>query len=116
MPNFVQIDIGLWGAAMPHLTRRVLPGREPGTSTLLHAGGKLPHRFLGYSAPFATVQGRLGFIDGGEDFGAGALALFPQQKRLIHRVFLALKPSALNGLTDEGFLIGRKLHFHTISA
>ena len=37
-------------------------------------------------------------------------------KRFPHRVFFALKPSALDRLADKGFLVRGELHFHMISA
>ena len=79
--------------------------------------GKLPDfRFRCHRAAFATCQRCFRLIDGHEDFESSSLALFPQRKRLLHRIFLALKPSALNGLADKRFLIGGELDFHTISA
>jgi hypothetical protein len=62
---------------------------------------------LRYDEPFATSEGRFCTIDASEYFGARAFALLPQRKRFFDRVFLTAKASALDRLTDKGFLIGR---------
>ncbi|MGI8771937.1 MAG: hypothetical protein ACR2JE_10920 [Acidobacteriaceae bacterium] len=50
-----------------------------------------------------------------DDFQAITLTFFPQGKGLLDRLLGALKPSALNRLTDEGLLIGGKLNVHRLS-
>jgi DNA-binding XRE family transcriptional regulator len=64
------------------------------------------------NAAFASGKGGFGFIDGNENFRAGALTFFPQGKGFVHRIFFAVKPSALNSLTDKGLLVRGELYFH----
>ena len=52
-------------------------------------------------------------IDRRQNLQSAPLALFPEQHGLLHRVFLTLKPSTLNRLTNKRFLVGGELHFHT---
>lgn len=52
-------------------------GHNPGTTALLHVFDKFAHRFLSHCASFATSKRGSGLIDGGEDLGVGASALFP---------------------------------------
>jgi hypothetical protein len=61
---------------------------------------------------FAAGKGGFGLIDGNENFCAGALTFFPQGKAFLHRIFFAVKPSALNSLTDKGLLVRGELDFH----
>jgi len=61
---------------------------------------------------FVAGKGGFGLIDGNENFCAGALTFFPQGKAFLHRIFFAVKPSALNSLTDKGLLVRGELYFH----
>ena len=63
-------------------------------------------------AAFASGKGGAGLIDCNENFRAGALTFFPQGKGFLHRIFFAVKPSALNSLTDKGLLVRCELYFH----
>ncbi len=90
---------------MPHSAGCVLLVGQPGAPTLLYALGQLAHGFPGNDASVAAGQGGFRVIDCRKDFRARALALFPERKCLLQRVFLAAKPSALNRLTDESFLV-----------
>ena len=88
-------------------------GGKAGTTAPLHLLGQLAHGFLSKAAPFAAGKRSFLLVHRCKDFRAGALALLSQQKRLLHRVFLALKTPALNRLADKRSLIGRELHVHT---
>jgi hypothetical protein len=87
--------------------------RKPIPSALLNFSGEIAHGLLRDDAAFASGKGRFGHIDCDENFRAGPLAFFPQGKRFLHRIFLAVKPSALNSLTDKRFLVRGELHFHS---
>ena len=63
-------------------------------------------------AAFASGKGCFGLIDCKENFRAGALTFFSQGKGFLHRIFFALKPSALNRLTDKDLLVRGELYFH----
>ena len=82
--------------------------------TLFHFVGQLPHGLLCDSAPFATGDGSLSHVNGRQNFGARALALFPQGKSFLHRVFLTVETAAFNGLANKGLLVRGKMYFHTI--
>ena len=90
--------------------------REPVPSALFHFCGKILHGLLSDDPAFASRQGSLRFIDCGEDLRAAALAFFPQSKGFLDRIFLALKPSALNCLTDKRLLVWGELHFHRLQS
>jgi len=83
-------------------------------TTLFHFVGQFPHRFLRDRATSAPREGSLRRVHGGQNFRPGALALLPQGKSFLYSVFLAMKASAFNRQAYKCFLIGRKLHFHTI--
>jgi len=87
---------------------------KAGPATLFHFVGQFPHRFLCDRAASAPREGSLRRVNGGQNFCPSALAFFPQGKRFLYCVFLAMKASAFNCLANKRFLIGRKLHFHTI--
>ena len=82
--------------------------------TLFHFVGQLLHGFLRDSAAFATSDESLGYVNSRQNFGARALALFPQGKSFLHRVFLTVEASAFNGLADKCLLVRGKAYFHTI--
>jgi hypothetical protein len=86
--------------------------RKPVPSALLHFCGKVAHGLLRDDAAFTPGKGGFRLIDGNENFHAGALAFFPQGKGFLHRIFLAVKPSALNSLADKRLLVWCELHFH----
>jgi hypothetical protein len=58
------------------------------------------------TVPLASGKGGLGLIDTRQDFGAAALALFPQHHSLRRGALGARNPSGVNGLADKGFLVG----------
>jgi hypothetical protein len=87
---------------------------KSGPTTLFHFVGQFPHRFLCDCAPLAPREGGLRRVNGGQNFRPSALAFFPQGKRFLYCVFLAMKASAFNRLANKRFLIGSELHFHTI--
>src|ERR1700731_136552 len=89
---------------------------KAGPAALFHFVGQLPHRLLRNRATFSTREGSLRRVNGGQNLRPSALALFPQGKRFLYCVFLAVKASAFNRLANKRFLIGRKLHFHAIRA
>ena len=65
-------------------------------------------------ASFAAGQRSLGIMEGGQEFRSLALSFFPQGKGFLHGVFLTLKTTARNRLTNKRFLIGAEMHFHSI--
>ena len=71
------------------------------------------HGFLRDGAPFTTSKASFRFINGSKDFHAVAFPLLPQGKSSLHRVFLAPKPPAIDGLADKRLLVGTELYFHT---
>src|ERR1700674_1673990 len=85
-------------------------------TTLFHFVGQFPHRFLRDRSPLAPREGSLRRVNGSQNFRPSALAFFPQGKRFLYCVFLAMKASAFNRLANKRFLVGRKLHFHAIRA
>ena len=95
----------------------MLLGSQARHATPLNIIGKLLC-FLRRShlAAFTARKGCFRSIDRYQDFQSPPLTLLPQGQCFLHRVFLAAKSSALNGLADERFLIGGELHFHTFSA
>jgi hypothetical protein len=66
------------------------------------------------NAAFTPRQGGLRPTDGRKNLNPDTLTLFPRGKGFPHRIFLALKPSALNNLRDKRLLVGGKLHFHRL--
>jgi len=72
---------------------------------MLHLFSKFAHGLLRDGAPLTTGEGAFRVIDRCEYFRTGALPLLPQGKCFFHRVFLALEPTAFNGLADKSFLI-----------
>ena len=87
-------------------------GHKPVPSALLHFSGKVAHGLLRDEAAFTSGKGGFRLIDGNENFHAGALAFFPQGKGFLYRIFLAVKPAALNSLADKGPLVRCELYFH----
>lgn len=87
---------------------------KAGATAPFHLVGQLPHRLLRNRATFSTLEGSLRRVHRGQNFRPGALAFFPQGKRFLYCIFLAMKTSAFNRLAYKRFLIGRELHFHTI--
>jgi hypothetical protein len=85
---------------------------KAGPTALFHFVGQFPHRFLCNRAPLASRKGSLSRVNCGQNFRPSALAFFPQGKRFLYCVFLAMKASAFNRLANECFLVGRKLYFH----
>jgi hypothetical protein len=88
--------------------------RKSVPSALLHFSGKVAHGLLRDDAAFASGKGGFSRIDSNENFRAGALAFFPQGKGFLYRVFFAVKPSALNSLTDKRLLVRGELYFHRL--
>src|SRR5208337_5158045 len=96
------------------LSGRGLLRRESVPSALLHFCRKVAHGLLRDDAAFASGNGDFSLIECNENFRAGALAFFPQGKGFLHRVFFAVKPSALNCLTDKRLLVRCELYFHRL--
>lgn len=82
------------------------------TEALFDLFGERFHGFFSNGNPLTTGEFRVSFVKHREDFQASALALFPQRQRFLNGLFFARKPAALDGLLDEGSLIGRQLHVH----
>ena len=97
---------------MSHLAGSLLLVIEAGASASFYFVAKLPHGLLRNSASFAACQRSLRYVYSSQNFRAGALALFPQRHRFLHRIFFALKTAGLDGLVDKCLLVGRKIHFH----
>jgi hypothetical protein len=82
------------------------------SATPLHMFRELAHGFCRNGAALASSKRSFGFLDGGQDFQTGALALLPQREGFLYCVFLAQEPSALDRLADKGLLVGSKMDFH----
>jgi len=90
-------------------------GGEARLAPPLYLAGKLPHGLVCRDgATGATGKGRFSGVDSRQQPSAGALARFPQGKRFLYRVLLALEASALDGLADKRLLIECQGHFHPI--
>lgn len=114
IPNVVQLGFGRRGKTMRHFSPgRGLLCRKSIPSALLDFSGEIAHGLLRDDAAFAPGKRRFGLIDCDENFRAGPLAFFPQSERFLHRIFLAVKSSAFNSLTDKRFLVRGELHFHS---
>jgi hypothetical protein len=87
--------------------------RKPVPPALLHFCGKIAHGLLRDDAAFTPGKGGFRLINGSKNSRAGALAFFPQGKGFLDRIFLALKPSALNSLSDERLLVWCEPYFHS---
>ena len=87
-------------------------GGNSTTKTLFRFFGERLHGLLGDGYPFTPGQRGVGFIERREDFESSALALFPQQQRLLHGFSLAGQPAARDRLPNEGPLVRRQLDVH----
>jgi hypothetical protein len=63
---------------------------KPRAAAFFHFSRKLPHRFLCDRAALAASKGSAGAIERSQEIHAPTLAVFPQPKRLPHRLLLAL--------------------------
>ena len=86
---------------------------QAGASALPHFSGKFPHGLLRDDPAFAAGKRRTGVIETRQQLHTLALAFFPQRKRFLYRLFLAVQPPGSHGAEGECFLICRKLHFHS---
>src|ERR1019366_7046366 len=94
----------------------ILLGGKPRHTAPLDVFGELGHVFVCRdSAPLAARQGRLGSIDGPQDFQTPPLALFPKRHGFPHRILVAAEPASLNALADERLLVGSQMYFHMSS-
>ena len=84
------------------------------TTTSFYFLGQLEHGFFRYGIAFAASQRGVSGIHSSEDFGPPALSFFPQRERLGDCVPFVLKPTALNGNSNKGFLIGCEMNFHCV--
>jgi hypothetical protein len=96
------------------LSGRGLLCRKSVSSALLHFCGKVAQGLLPDDAAFASGKGGFSLIDGNANFRAGALTFFPQGEGFLDRIFFAVKPSALNSLTDKRLLVRCELYFHRL--
>jgi hypothetical protein len=87
-------------------------GNQAGAPAFSHLCRKLPHGFLRDDKALAASERSAGIIQSRQERHAAAFAFFPQGKRFLYGVFLAVEPPAFNGAAGERSLIGRKLHFH----
>jgi hypothetical protein len=85
-------------------------------SPLFYFIGEFPHGPLRDDASFAVCQGGLGILEACQEFRPLALTFLPQGESFPNGFFFALQASALDGLPDKGFLVGRKMNFHTLLA
>ena len=84
------------------LRRKTVP------ATLLYFRRQVTHGFRRNDSSRPGAEGGFRFIDGQENFGASAFALFPEGKSFLHRIFFAAEPPGLNGLADKRFLVRRE--------
>jgi len=87
---------------------------DAGASAALYVLRKLAHGFLCDRSTFATRKRYFGLFDGDNDLRAGALALFPQGKSFLDRVFLAQEATTLNRLANERLLVGSQVYFQAV--
>jgi hypothetical protein len=85
---------------------------QTGASAFSDLCGKFPHGLLRDDAAFAAGKCSAGIFEARQKCHALAFAFFPQRKRFLYGFFLAVEAPTFNGAASEGFLIGRKLHFH----
>ncbi|HXB73275.1 MAG TPA: hypothetical protein VNY05_33870 [Candidatus Acidoferrales bacterium] len=111
-PNVIKIGFGLWRYTVRHLAGVGQFNNQAGASAVPHLRGKFPHGLLRDDAAFAAGKGSAGVIEGCQQLDSPAFAFFPQRKRFLYRLFLAVQPPGFNGATGECFLIWRKLIFH----
>ena len=97
----------------PLLVGRQLSGKA-GTAAPFHFFGKLPHGLLIDHPAFAASEGRSRIIQRSQELRTLAFTLLPQCKSFLHRIFFIVKSTALNGLANEGFLIGSESDFHCL--
>src|SRR5271166_131448 len=97
----------------PSAARGVL--RLQAAAPALHVFSKRAHGLGGDDGSLASGKSGLGLIDARQNFGAAALALFPQRHRLCRGVLGARNPSGVDGLADKGFLVGGRANFHKSS-
>ena len=82
---------------------------DPTTKTLLRFFGEHLHGLFRDRYAFAACERGVGLVDHRHEFETPALALFPKRQRLLDGLFLAGEASALDGLLNEGLLIGSQL-------
>jgi hypothetical protein len=91
-------------------------GNQTGAPALSHFGGKLPHGLRRDDAAFAPGESRSRIVEGGQKRHAAAFPFLPQRQRFLDGFSLALQPPVFHRSPGEGFLIGRKLHFHVFGS
>ena len=87
---------------------------KAGTTAPLYVLRELAHRFVRDRTALAPSQRGLGLIHRYQNFGASALAFFPEGKRFLHRIFFVPEATALDGSTNKCLLVGCKVNFHTL--
>jgi len=75
--------------------------------------GQCAHGFASDLDTFAAGNGGLRKVDSGETLRTLALLLDPKRQRCLHSFFSALKPAALDGLSDKILLLGSEVYLHT---
>lgn len=70
----------------------------------------------GKRTSFTARERRMSSLDGRQKFNALPLALFPQGQGFLNRFFFAMESPALNGVADEGLLVGGEVYFHWFKA
>ena len=88
-------------------------GGETLSAACLHILGERFHRLLSNQNSFTAGQRGVRLVDHRDDFKPPALPLFPQGERFLNRLFLAGKPTGLDGLLHEGSLVRRQLDVHS---
>ena len=94
------------------LPRGVLLGNKLRPAVPFYLLGQCVHGFLGDFDTFAAVNGGFCNIDGGENLRAATFSLDPKHHCCLHRIFGALKPAALDGLSDKILLLGSEVYLH----
>jgi hypothetical protein len=99
------------GAALSVMYEAPLSSQST-AQTLFRLLGEGLHRFFSDLSTLAPGQKGICFVQHREDFEPAPLAPFLERQRFLNGVFLAGKPTALDGLLNEGALIWSQLDVH----
>ena len=74
--------------------------------------GQCAHGFLGDFDAFAAANRGSCDIDSSKNLAAATFSIDPERHCCPHGIFGALKPAALDGLSDEILLLGSEVYLH----
>jgi len=87
-------------------------GSEAGLTAAFHFLSEIVHGRFGNFNSTAAGERCFGILQAGQEFGAPALAGFPERECLLHGILRTLKAAGGDGFADEGLLVGRQVEFH----